>query len=255
MIDLPKCPCGSDKFYEDCCYKKFGSDGKRLFFYGQMSGNANGNWHPIPNSRLKVIIGTITVDPAREFASKIANESRLNVKNRKKLINVLSLFSDSYKKFIDESKKSGGEGVSFQIDSLAVRSYWRAFLINGRILLHFLGEHSRETLGLKQEVGSLNKKTLENFLRLLKETEAINHNLQEVREFVEKVQKEIVDFVALRDEEKRPGNSTIDVFPTINPEGGLERDGKVGYSGNKFNMIAFVKKSYDDIIQLTKLLM
>lgn len=60
-----------------------------------------------------------------------------------------------------------GKGVSFQSDTTDSRKYWLEYLTHGRILLDFLGLHSRETLGLKKDIGGLNKKSLEVILNTL----------------------------------------------------------------------------------------
>ena len=61
-------------------------------------------------------------------------------------------------------------------------------------------------------------------------------------------------FIKFRDREKLPGD-TIAKFPVIDYEYGIVEDGEISLNGSNFNMIEFVKISYDSIYKLTLILL
>lgn len=251
---LPLCPCGSGKFYEECCYRKKGSDGEPLFFKGAMSGDTKGNWHPIPNVRLKVILVTESVDKYRNFAKTITAKSKLPEKHHKKFINDYGLFYQSFEHLLESLEKSSGKGVSFQTDSIETRKYWREFLFNGRVLCDFLGLHSKEILGLNQEVGGLNKKKFASLLTILQKQGLKDKKLLDVKTRLEVLKENIFKFIDFRNKEKISGNTILE-FPVIDSEYGVVEGGKINLNGINFNMIEFVKNSYDSIYKLTIILL
>jgi hypothetical protein len=250
---LPLCPCGSGKLYEECCYKKKGADGEPLFFKGAFTRSADKIWHPIPKVRFALIIGGQEVDKYREAAKGLVNKSKLAEKNHKHFINNYGLFYQAYEQLL-KSFKSSGKGASFQMDTIEVRKYWKDFLFNGRILLDFIGLHSREALGLNQDIGGLDKKKYENLLNTLKELGAKNKNFLEVKAELEPLKNDILIFIDFRDKEKTP-HDTIVEFPAIDDEYGLVKDGKISLNGDTFDMIKFIKKSYESICKLILILL
>jgi hypothetical protein len=140
------------------------------------------------------------------------------------------------------------------MDTIEVRKYWKDFLFNGRILLDFIGLHSREALGLNQDIGGLDKKKYENLLNTLKELGAKNKNFLEVKAELEPLKNDILIFIDFRDKEKTP-HDTIVEFPAIDDEYGLVKDGKISLNGDTFDMIKFIKKSYESICKLILILL
>jgi hypothetical protein len=253
-MSLPLCPCKSGKLYEECCYKKKDSSGKPMFFKGAMTGDSKGNWHPLPNIRLAVIIGTQTIDKYRDFATKLAAQSMLPSKYHKDFINNYALFYQAYDGLLSSLGKSGGEGVAFQTDSIETRTQWKSFLLKGRILLDFIGLHSRESLNLDQDIGGLNAKkfillitTLEKLGKKDKKFLNIINNLVPLRE-------DILRFIDFRDEEKKPKDTIIE-FPSIDSEYGIVRDGRISLRSVTFEMIKFIKISYEAIYKLSLILL
>ncbi len=251
---LPWCPCGSGKLYEECCYKKKGADGEPLFFKGAFTSSDGGStWHPIPNVRFAATIVGQSIDKYREYAKELLNKSTLSERHHEDFINSYGLFYQSYEKLLETLEEPSGKGVFFQTDALEVRKHWRDFLFNGRILLDFIGLHSREVLGLNQDIGGLNKKKYELLLTSLDKLGARDNKFLEIKAELKPLRNDIVVFISFRDQEKN--QDTIVEFPTIDSEHGLVKDGKVSVNGNTFDMIRFIKKSYESIYKLTLILL
>jgi len=123
---LPLCPCGSGKLYEECCYKKKGPDGEPLFFKGAEVYDGK-TYHPIPNVRFAVIIGSQTIDKYREYAKEIVIKSTLPARHHEAFINCYGLFYQSYEQLIKTLEAPSGKGASFQTDSIESRRYWKDF--------------------------------------------------------------------------------------------------------------------------------
>jgi hypothetical protein len=251
---LPICPCGSGKIYEECCYKKKDPNGKPLFFRGAMSKDAKGNWHPIPNVRLKVILVTQGIDKYRDFAKDLVIKSKLPEEHHKDFINYYGLFYQSYEQLLESLVKPSGEGVSFQTDSINVRNYWKNFLFNGRVLLDFIGLHCRKSLGLNQKIGGLNKEKFNSLLDILEKQGAKDNKFLDIRNKLTLLMTNILKFIDFRNKEKKP-EDTITEFPVIDSEYGVVKDGKISLNGANFNMIEFIKNSYDSIHKLTLILL
>ena len=251
---LPLCPCGSEKLYEECCYKKKDSSGKPLFFRGAMSGDAQGNWHPLPNIKFKVILVTQAVDKYRDFAKELAIKSNLPEKYHKDFINDFGLFYQSYEHLLESLEKPGGEGASFQTDSIEVRKYWRDLLFNGRVLIDFVGLHSKEALSLPQEIGGLNKKKFTLLLTFIAKQSVTNKRFLGVKGRLEPLKTDVLRFIDFRDREKTSGN-TITEFPVIDSEYGIVEGGKISLEDACYNMVEFVKSSYNSIYKLTLILL
>lgn len=253
-MSLPKCPCGSGKLYEECCYKKKGPDGEPLFFRGAFVGNDKGIWHPVPNVRIPVIIGTEGKDKYRDFAKDLVVKSKLPQKHHKDFINNFGLFYQSFEQLIELLSKLSGKGASFQTDSIEVRTYWKSFLLKGRILIDFIGLHSRETLELTFDIGGLNKKKFDLLITALEKLGARDKKFLDIRNKLIPLKINILRFIDFRDEEKRP-RDTIKEFPVLDFEYGIINGGKISLNGIDFNMIDFVKKSYNSIYELTLVLL
>lgn len=251
---LPLCPCGSGKLYEECCYKKKGADGERLFFKGALKSSDGNIWHPIPNVRISAIIVGQTIDKYRECAKELLTKSKLAKRHHEDFINYYGLFYQSYEQLLKTFETPSGKGVSFQTDTIEVRKYWKEFLFNGRILLEFIGLHSREVLGLNQDIGGLNEKKFELILSTLENLEARDKKFQKIKAELEPLRNDIIIFIRFRDKEKRPQDTIVE-FPTIDDEYGLVKDGKVSLNGDTFDMIKFIKKSYESIHKLTLILL
>ena len=251
---LPMCPCGSGKLYEECCYKKEDLNGKPLFFKGAIVGDAKGKWHPLPNVRFPVIIGTQAKDKYRDFAKDLVIKSKLPEKHHKDFINFYGLFYQSYEQLLESLVKPSGEGVSFQTDSINVRNYWKNFLFNGRVLLDFIGLHCRKALGLNQKISGLDKKSFNSLLDILEKQGAKDNKFLDVRNKLTLLMTIILKFIDFRNEEKKPGD-TITEFPVIDSEYGVVKDGIINLNSVNFNMIEFIKNSYDSVYKLTLILL
>jgi hypothetical protein len=251
--DLPLCPCGSGKLYEECCYKKKGAGGKPLFFKGAFKSNDGKIWHPIPNVRFQLIIGGQEVDKYREAAKELLTKSTLPEKHHEDFINIYGLFYQAYEQLL-KSFKPSGKGASFQMDTIEVREYWKDFLFNGRILLDFIGLHSREALGLNQDIGGLNERKFELLLTTLNRLGARDKGFLEIEAELQPLRNDIITFIGFRDKEKLPQDTIVE-FPAIDDEHGLVKDGKVSLNGKTFDMIKFIKKSYESISKLTLILL
>ncbi len=252
---LPLCPCGSGNLYEECCYKKKGADGEPLFYKGAGTSSDGGNtWHPIPNVRFAAIIVGQAIDKYREYAKELLTKSTLFERHHKDFINSYGLFYQSYEQLLKTFETPSGKGVSFQTDTIEMRKYWKDFLFHGRILLDFIGLHSREALGLNRDIGGLNKKKFELLLTTLKELGARDNKFLEVKAELELLRNDIIIFIGFRDKEKL-SQDTIVEFPAIDDECGLVKDGKVSLNGDTFDMIKFIKNSYESIYKLTLILL
>ncbi|KKS03075.1 MAG: hypothetical protein UU57_C0038G0001 [Candidatus Woesebacteria bacterium GW2011_GWE1_41_24] len=219
-----------------------------------MSGDEKGNWHPLPNIRLKVILVTHAVDKHRDFAQELAIKSNLPEKYHKDFVNDYGLFYQSYEHLLESLEKPSGGGVSFQTDSIEVRKYWRDFLFNGRVMLDFVGLHSKEALGLTQKIGGLNKKKFALLLTFLEKQGATDKRFLGVKVKLEPLKTDVLRFIDFRDREKTSGN-TIAEFPVIDSEYGIVEGGKISLNGVGFNMVEFVKSSYNSIYKLTLILL
>lgn len=254
-MTLPLCPCGSGKFYEECCYKKKGADGEPLFFKGAMtSDDAGVSWHPIPNSRFAAILVGQAVDKYRERAKKLVIKSKLPEKHHNDFINLYGEFYHSYEQLLKSLRVPSGKGVSFQMDTIEARARWKEFLLNGRILLDFIGLHSREALGLDQKIGGLNEKKFDSLLAILDKQDTKDKKFLEMKAKLEPLRNDVINFIDFRNEEKRPKDTIVE-FPAIDNEYGLIKDGKVSLNGSTFNMIEFIDKSYKSIYKLTLILL
>ncbi len=252
---LPLCPCGSGNFYEECCYKKKGANGEPLFFKGAFTSSDGGNtWHPIPNIRFSVVIEGQTIDKYREYARDLVSKSTLPQGYHEKFINTYGLFYQSFEQLLKACQTPSGEGVSFQMDTIDVRKCWKEYLLHGRILLNFVGLHSRTTLGLDQDIGGLNKKKFSLLLTTLQKQGARDEKFLDIKAELEPLRDDIVAFIRFRDKEKLPQDTIVD-FPVIDSEHGLVKDGKVSVSGDAFDMVKFVKKSHESIHKLTLILL
>jgi hypothetical protein len=252
---LPLCPCGSGKLYEECCYKKKGADGEPLFFKGAFTRSADKIWHPIPNVRFAAIDVGQAIDKYREYAKELLTKSTLPEKHHKDFINLYGLFYQAYEQLL-KSFKPSGKGVSFQMDTIEVREHWKDFLNNGRSLLEFISLHSRETLGLNQDIGGLGlkKNKFDLLLTTLKSLGARDKKFLEIKAELEPLKNDVVTFIRFRNEEKSPQDTIIE-FPVIDDEHGLVKDGKVSLNGETFDMIKFIEKSYESIGKLTLILL
>ncbi len=250
--DLPLCPCGSGKYYEECCYNKIGADGERLFDKGAFFYDGK-TYHPIPNVRFAVIIGGQTIDKYREFAKELVTNSKLAEQHHEAFENYYGLFYQSYEQLLNTLKTPSGKGAAFQTDTIEAREHWKAFLLNGRILLDFIGLHSREALGLNQDIGGLNKRKFKTILDTLDKLRSIDKKFLEIKSELELLKNDIIIFIGFRDKEKN--QNTIVEFPAIDDEYGVVKDGKVSLNGVTFNMIKFIEISYDSIHKLTLILL
>jgi len=253
-MDLPKCPCGSGKLYEECCYKKKGPDGEPLFFRGAYIIDNKGIWHPLPNARIPVVIGAVGKDKYRDLAKDLVDKSKLPEKHHKDFINHYGLFYQSFEQLLELLSKPSGKGASFQTDSIEVRNYWKSFLLKGRILIEFIGLHSRETLGLNQDIGGLNKKKFNLLITILEDLGVKDKKFLDIKNNLIPLKIDILRFIDFRDEEKR-SRDTIKEFPASDSEYGIINGGKISLRGIDFNMINFVKNSYNSIYKLTLILL
>ncbi|MDD5639394.1 MAG: hypothetical protein PHR47_01125 [Candidatus Pacebacteria bacterium] len=212
-----------------------------MFGYGK-------NWHPIPNARMMVALMVESNDKYRELAKKLAEKSNLPQKKHDKFINIYGIFHYDYEQLLNTLKNNqGGEGVAFTVDSLEVRKKWKDYLINGRILIDYLGLQSRECLSLKNDISGLNKKKFKTLLDSL-------DNKEETYKELKKIEETILLFIDTRNQEKISSDTIVE-FPCIDSEYGIIRDGKIKIENNFFNMIDFIEKSFHSIQKLTFLLL
>jgi len=250
---LPLCPCGSGKLYEECCYKKKGPDGEPLFFKGASTSSDGIIFHPIPNVRFAVIIGSQTIDKYREYAKELVTKSKLSELHHEAFVNYYGLFYQSYEQLLKTLETPSGKGAAFQTDTIEARKHWKDLLFNGRILLEFIGLHSREALGLNQDISGLNKRKFKRILDTLDKLGARDKKFLEIKSELELLKNDIIIFIGFRDKEKN--RNTIVEFPAIDDEYGVVKDGKVSLNGVTFDMIKFIKNSYDSIHKLTLILL
>jgi hypothetical protein len=251
---LPLCPCGSGKLYEVCCFKKKGVDGEPLFHNGAGFSNDGVNFHPTPNVGMAAIVVGQAIDKYRECAKDIVIKSSLSINNHGEFISDYALFFYSYEQLLKTLLTPHGKGASFEIDTIEARYQWRAYLVDGRILLDFLGLHSRETLDLKQDIGGLNDKSISLLLSVLlklgqKDTKYLGYKCR-----LDPLVNDLIDFISLRNKEKIQGNTIIE-FPAINSEHGIVKDGKISVNTKTFDMISFINKSFKSVHELTMILL
>lgn len=251
-MGLALCPCGSGVVYEECCYKINGVDGSPLFFKGAMSGDVDGSWHPLPNVRFAAIIVGEAGDKYRDYAKELVSKSKLAEKHHKDFVNVYGLFYHSYEQLLKGLSENSGKGVSFQMDTIEARANWKQFLLNGRILIDFVGLYSRGALGLNQKIGGLNRKKFASLLTILEKQGGKDKRLLEVKKKLESLGYIILDFIDIRDEEK--SNDTIVKFPTVDYEYGITDEGEIKLKTKSYKMLSFVEYSYNAIRDLTCIL-
>jgi len=225
-----------------------------MFFKGAFTSSDGNIWHPIPNVRFAATIVGQAIDKYREYAKELVTKSKLLERHHEDFINHYGLFYQSYEQLLKTFEKPSGKGVSFQMDTIEVREHWKGFLFHGRILLDFIGLHSRETLRLNQDIGGLNDRTFTLILSRLEKLGAVDKNFLEIKAGLELLQYDIIIFIRFRNEEKGPRDTIIE-FPTIDDEYGLVKDGKVRLNGDTFDMIKFIKESYESIHKLTLILL
>jgi len=253
-MSLPLCPCNSGKLYEECCYKIIGTDGERLFFKGAMSSADGKSWHPMPNIKMRVIVGITTTDKFREYAKNLVEKSNLKPSYHLDFINFFAPFFSAYQKLDICLHKSHGKGATFRADTLEVRELWKQYLFNGRSLLDFLGLHCSSTLGLKQRLDGLNSKKLDSLSKILIRQGATDVKFLKIEKEIVNLKCIIVDFIGIRNREKIQGD-TILQFPSIAEFNKLIKDGEVQTNEKKLPMIKFIKDSFHSILQLTKILL
>lgn len=251
--NLPLCPCGSGKLYEECCYTKKGIDGEPLFFNGALFNDGE-KWHPIPNIRFEMtVIGEI-LDKYREKAIDLLSHSTLNTKYHKSFVDSFGVFYQSYENLLNAIERPGGKGAYFQMDSVEIRKCWQDYLFHGRILLDFLGLHCRSTLLLKQDIGGLNKKKYDLLLKTLEKLGEKEQRYYQIKSLLDSVKENIITFIEFRDKEKLFQN-TITSFPVIDMDKGLIKDGIIVLHGFNYDMVKFIRNSYASIYNLTKVLL
>jgi hypothetical protein len=252
---LPLCPCGSGKLYEECCYKKTGNDGQPLFFKGAITSNDGGiSWHPIPNVALKAVIVGRDINPHRDRATGLLKGSKLGVKHHQQFIDLYANFHKAYVQLLDSIFTPRGTNVSFQIDTTEGRKLWADFLYHGRILLDFVGLHSRENLNLKRDIGGLNAKKFDLIVSTLGDLATYNAQYNEAKAQLQIIRQDIIDFIELRNREKIT-HDTILSFPAIDSQGNIVIEGKIRLGSKIFEMVSFVKKSLDFIDKLVSILL
>lgn len=149
---------------------------------------------------------------------------------------------------------SHGKGVSFQMDTVEARKNWRDFLLNGRILLDFLGLQCKKTLGLNQDIGGLNKRKFDSLLATLKKQGSKDKHFLEIKSKLELLKEDAVRFIAFRDREKVAGD-TIQEFPSTDDEFGIVKGGVIRLDACNYDMIEFIKGSYEVIFKITLILL
>ena len=251
---LPLCPCGSGKLYEECCYKKKGPDGEPLFFKGAFNSTDGKTWHPIPNVRFQAILVGQAIDKYREYARQLLTKSTLPKSHHEEFINLYALFYHSYEQLLRALETPNGKGISFQMDTIEARKHWKDFLLHGRILLDFMGLHSREALGLKQDIGGLNDKRFELILTTLRKLGTNDKTYLEMEAELAPLRDDIISFIHIRDIEKRPQDTIVE-FPAVDAEYGVVKDGRVALDDKTLDMIKFIKQSYESIGKLTLILL
>jgi hypothetical protein len=234
MFELPKCPCGSKKPYETCCYLIKLPNGERKYFKG-LTTEVDSVWHPLPNKRLKAVIHLKTINEHTKFAEQWLN-SKLTEKQTVQLRRNLEAFHKSKMALDVLLQQPGANNVSTALRSPELITSWRSYLENTRILLDTLGLFAYTTMGLKQNVGGFSKKKLPNFrqqLESIKKGSALA-TLNEISPI-------LLDLIELRNFEKVTG-STILEPPIISPEG-IPAGGKLHCENKEIeDMIGFIRE-------------
>jgi hypothetical protein len=245
---FPKCPCGSEKPYEECCYLIVNSAGNHKYHNGA-SSFSNGQWHPLPLVRFAAILGVKENDRIEERSRTLLQNVKLDSQKKEKIIIELTIFEKSFLDLIGELQSKTAKNISVITESIEIRKLWRNYLINGRELLNKTGYYSNVVLKLKNELGGLNKKSIKHLIDQLTDDKPKN--------FLKKNEKLLIDFITIRDIEKS-NHSTVSEFPIVSPEGKII-GGKIG--GRKENISInyefsdFLVNSHNLIIETSKLLL
>lgn len=253
-MSLPLCPCNSGSLYEKCCYLIKGEDGEPLFFKGAMSGDSQGNWHPLPNSRIDCVLVGRTNDRYREFAKSIADQSGLSTKSSLDFTDNFAIFLYSYEQLLNALKISQGKGIAFQMDSLEGRYHWKQFLFNGRVLLNFIGLHCTSAWGIKQKIDGLNRKKFKSLIKILEHEGRKETKFLTLKEAIIPYEEDILKFIDMRNREKT-NYDTISQFPAIDSELGVKQDGELSLDGQNISMIEFIERSFKSILDFSKILL
>ena len=252
---FPTCPCGSGKSYEECCYRTKGPDGQPLFFRGAFKSNDSGKtWHPIPNAALSVIVVGRGQDIHRKRATLLLETSALPIHLHQKFSDLYAVFYQSHEELLRSLLTPKGTNVAFQIDTTTGRRLWKDFLFQGRILIDFLGLHSRQTLNLKADVGGLNARTFKLILATLRELGAMDDKYLQIEAQLLPLLQDILDFIDVRDKEKTPYDTIIE-FPAIDHQGRVIMDGKIHLNDRITDMLDFINRSVESIDRLTPILL
>ncbi|MGL5831023.1 MAG: hypothetical protein ACRCZE_02620 [Candidatus Altimarinota bacterium] len=252
-MDIPLCPCDSGILYEKCCFNILNNEGNRKFHKGACFSNDGITWHPSPHIQYDATIGLISNDKYRVYAKQLIDFSKLDPKHHQKFINLFAIFQSTHEKLKISLLKPGGSGVAFQVDSTEGRELWKQFLLNGRILIDFLGLHCCKCLKLKEYIDGLNAKKFNSLLIIL-DKQKNNDSYLEIISSLTLIKEDIIDFIAMRDFEKISGDTIIN-FPSIYANGSIKKDGVVVVNGKTFGMISFIDSSYENILRLTKTLL
>ena len=252
---LPPCPCGSGKSYEGCCFKKKGPDGQPLFFRGAITSNDAGKTsHPIPNAALSVVLAGRGQDKHRERATLLLQTSALPTHLHQKFSDLYAVFYQSHEELLRSLRIPQGTNVAFQIDTTTGRRLWKDFLFHGRILLDFLGFHSRQTLNLKADIGGLNSRTYKLILTTLRQLGAKDNKYLRIEAQLLPLQQDILDFIDVRDKEKTPYDTIIE-FPAIDHQGRVVMNGKIRLNDRIMDVLDFINRSVESIDKLTPILL
>ena len=160
MKRLPLCPCQSGKLYEECCWNRIDITGKRKYERGLLTQDAQGVWHPIPNASLQMVVGGSSIDEHSKYGLGLTQDLKLSENQRSKLSKNLSIFHRAYSGLLNYLQTPQGTNVSFCFDSTGLRGLWRAYLMDGRILLDLIGHYSNLLLNFEKKIGGLNKKKI-----------------------------------------------------------------------------------------------
>jgi len=218
------------------------------------SSDSGSNWHPIPNKRFAAIIVGQSIDKYRTYAEDLVIKSKLPEALHTDFINHYGIFYQSYEQLLNSLTASHGKGVSFQTDTVEARKNWRDYLLNGRILLDFLGLQCNKTLGLNQDIGGLNKKKFSLLLATLEKQGASDKHYLEIKSKLESLREDAVRFIGFRDREKVAGD-TIAEFPSIDDEFGVVMGGVIRLDACNYDMIEFIKDSYEVIFKIILILL
>jgi hypothetical protein len=208
----------------------------------------------MPNIQIAMTLGVKVNDKFREHAESIVKRSKLPQERYTDFVNAFALFLASYSGFIQEVSKPHGTGASFSVDSIEGRETWRKFLVNGRILIDFIGRHTCAALNLKQPLGkTFNLDSIDSLIKILGNEGRKRPELLLIKDKLLQIRPSLKTFIDLRNLEKFSGDTIVE-FPAVH-EKGITKDGVVRTQEATYPMVHTAESAYKAICLLVDLLL